>query len=91
MQNTKGNTMTESTLTTEFSNIADFIEATFERFAEKPAFTCLGQTFSYNDIEQKSRALASWFQQQENLNVGDRIVIQLPNLIQYPICCLRGI
>jgi len=77
--------MTESTLTTEFSNIADFIEATLKRFAEKPAFTCLGQTFTYNDIEQKSRALASWFQQQENLNVGDRIVIQLPNLIQYPI------
>ncbi len=67
------------------NNIADFIESTFTKFADKPAFSCLGQTLSFAQIEQKSKALACYLQQHPDLSPGDRIVVQLPNLIQYPI------
>ncbi|NMP30220.1 AMP-binding protein [Thalassotalea sp. M1531] len=66
-------------------NLADFIENTLEKYAEKPAFSCLGQTLSFAEIDAKSRALAAYFQQLPNLSQGDRVVVQLPNLIQYPI------
>ena len=50
--------------------------------AEKPAFTCLGQTMTYGEVDQLSRRVACYFQKQLGLKAGDRIAIQLPNLIQ---------
>lgn len=55
-----------------------------------PAFTCLGQTLSYGEIDQLSRRVASYFQKRLNLKTGDRIAIQLPNLIQYPIVVIAA-
>ncbi|MDG2018765.1 MAG: AMP-binding protein [Porticoccaceae bacterium] len=51
---------------------------------DKPAFSCLGQTLSYGEVDQISRRIASYLQKELGLNAGDRIAIQLPNLIQYP-------
>lgn len=66
-------------------NLGDFIEESFRQYPDNDAFSCLGQTLTFNDIEIKSRALAGFFQNNLNLKAGDRIAIQLPNLIQYPI------
>ena len=74
-----------SALELQHHSLADFIEATLAKFGEKPAFSCLGQTLSFAEIEQKSRALACFLQEHPAINAGDRIAIQLPNLIQYPI------
>jgi len=69
----------------DISCLGDFVEKAFKTYTDKPAFHCLGQTYTFNDIEQKSRALACWLQQSAKLNVGDRIIIQLPNITQYPV------
>ncbi len=66
-------------------NLADFMVESFKTYAEKPAYTCLGQTLSFAEIDEKSQALACWLQQESGLNAGDRVAIQLPNLNQYPI------
>ncbi len=58
--------------------------------AEKPAFTCLGQTMTYGEVDQLSRRVACYFQKQLGLKAGDRIAIQLPNLIQYPVVVLAA-
>lgn len=51
----------------------------------QPAYTCLGQTLSYGEVDQLSRRVASYFQKKLKLVAGDRIAVQLPNLIQYPV------
>ena len=56
----------------------------------KPAFSCLGQTLSYGEIDQISRRLASYLQKKLKLKAGDRIAIQLPNLIQYPVAVIAA-
>ena len=56
----------------------------------KPAFTCLGQTLSYGEIDQLSRRVASYLQKHLKLQAGDRIAIQLPNLIQYPVVAIAA-
>ena len=56
----------------------------------KPAFTCLGQTLSYGEIDQLSRRVASYLQKRLKLQAGDRIAIQLPNLIQYPVVAIAA-
>ena len=78
--------MTTVTATSlQHHSIADFVESTLQKFSEKPAYACLGQTLTFGEIEEKSRALACFLQQHPTLKPGDRIAIQLPNLIQYPI------
>jgi long-chain acyl-CoA synthetase len=58
--------------------------------SSKPAFTCLGQTLSYGEIDQLSRRVASYLQKRLKLQAGDRIAIQLPNLIQYPVVAIAA-
>ncbi|MDG2502027.1 MAG: AMP-binding protein [Porticoccaceae bacterium] len=50
-----------------------------------PAYTCLGQTLSYGEVDQLSRRVASYLQKKLKLSAGDRVAVQLPNLIQYPV------
>lgn len=58
--------------------------------SSRPAFTCLGQTLSYGEIDQLSRRVASYLQKRLKLRAGDRIAIQLPNLIQYPVVAIAA-
>ncbi len=66
------------------STIVEVLERACERYAYNPAFTSLGRTLSYAELEQQSAAFASWLQQ-SGLQPGDRIAVQLPNLVQYPV------
>ncbi|WP_206483310.1 AMP-binding protein [Thalassotalea sp. G2M2-11] len=68
----------------DYQNLSQFISDAMQQFADKPAYSCLGQTLTFQEIDSKSTALAAYFQSL-GLCAGDRIVIQLPNLIQYPI------
>ncbi|MCF2902309.1 AMP-binding protein, partial [Pseudoalteromonas sp. OFAV1] len=66
-------------------NLTQLIDQTCQTYAELPAYNSAGKTLTYSQIEQQSRYLAQWFQQQSNLKVGDRIAIQLPNIVDYPV------
>ena len=57
---------------------------------QSPAYTCLGQTLSYGEVDQLARRVASYFQKQLKLVPGDRIAVQLPNLIQYPVVVIAA-
>ena len=45
---------------------------------------------TYGEVDQLSRRVACYFQKQLGLKAGDRIAIQLPNLIQYPVVVLAA-
>ncbi len=61
------------------------IEASCERFAPLPAFTCMGRTLSYARIDALSRDFASWLQNGAGLRKGTRVALMMPNLLQYPV------
>ena len=67
-----------------------FWSNTVSECPDKPAFSCLGQTLSYGEIDQLSRRIASYLQRELGLKAGDRVAIQLPNLIQYPAIALAA-
>ncbi len=71
--------------------LGDFIESSLKKFSAKPAFSCLGQTLTFDDIDKKSHDLACWLQQCSGLQAGDRIVIQLPNISQYPVAAYAAL
>ncbi|WP_110602416.1 MULTISPECIES: AMP-binding protein [Salinicola] len=68
-----------------FESINDIIAEACDRFADKPAFSCLGHTLSYRDVDRLSGDFAAWLQQETDLEPGDRIAIQLPNVLQFPV------
>jgi len=69
----------------EYQNIQAVLRQSCERFADKPAFSNLGKTLTYGELYRLSGEFAAYLQHHTDLQPGDRIAVQLPNLIQYPI------
>ncbi len=65
--------------------VLDVFERAVQGYGDLPAFTCLGCSLTYRELGERAAAFAAWLQQQNNLQPGDRIAIQLPNILQYPV------
>ncbi|HQQ63019.1 MAG TPA: AMP-binding protein [Pseudomonadales bacterium] len=65
--------------------IPEILRQAVNAFSDKPAYTCLGKTISYADVDRLSTQFAAYLQHQTDLQPGDRIAIQLPNVLQYPV------
>ncbi|MDF2489672.1 MAG: fadD2 [Pseudomonas sp.] len=68
-----------------YRSVVEVFERSCKRFADRPAFSNLGVTLSYADLERHSAAFAAYLQQHTSLVPGDRIAVQMPNVLQYPI------
>ncbi|ASP39706.1 long-chain fatty acid--CoA ligase [Bacterioplanes sanyensis] len=66
-------------------SVVEIFDGFVKKFSDRPAFTCLGQTITYRDLNEKSAAFAAYLQNETSLQPGDRIAVQLPNVLQYPI------
>ncbi len=75
----------------KYPNIQAVLKESCQRFADKPAFTNLGKTLTYGDIYRLSGDFAAWLQNYTDLQPGDRIAVQLPNLLQYPVVVFGAI
>ena len=69
----------------QFANIQAVLKQSCQRFADKPAFSNLGKTLTYAELYEQSGAFAAYLQQHTDLQPGDRIAVQLPNILQYPV------
>ncbi|MFK7862877.1 MAG: AMP-binding protein [Pseudohongiellaceae bacterium] len=69
----------------KFSSVLEVIDYAAKEHAELPAFSCFSQTLDYATIDQLSSRFACMLQKTTNLKPGDRIAIQLPNLLQFPV------
>jgi long-chain acyl-CoA synthetase len=68
-----------------YTSVLDLFERACSEFAEKIAFSCLGQDISFRQIDEMSGKFAAFLRGDAGLQHGDRVAIQLPNLIQYPL------
>lgn len=68
-----------------YSSVLDVLDEACERFANRPAFTCMGQTLTFAELDRQARDFAAYLQNQLGLKPGERIAIQLPNTLQYPV------
>ena len=74
-----------------YPTIIDLFKDACIKYANKPAFSSLGHTLTFAEIDKYSASFAAWLQINTDLKVGDRIAIQLPNMLQYPIAVFRFI
>ena len=68
-----------------FASLKHVIEQSCARFAERPAYTNMGRTLSYAEIETQSARFGAYLQKACGLQKGERVAVMLPNLLQYPI------
>lgn len=76
-----------------FRNIGDFVTAIASQYKDKPAFTaCLPNgmngTLSYAQIDEMSDALAVYLREVAGLEAGDRVAVQVPNCLSFPVAAL---
>jgi len=69
----------------EFSTVLEVFESSVRKFARLPAYTCMGCTITFRELDQYSAAFCSYLQNHTDLKKGDRIAVQMPNLIQFPV------
>jgi long-chain acyl-CoA synthetase len=65
--------------------LAEVFAQSCKQFADCGAFSCMGHTLSYADLDHLSGRFAAYLQQHTDLQPGDRIAVQLPNILQYPV------
>jgi long-chain acyl-CoA synthetase len=68
----------------EFKSVGELFERSAAKFADRPAFHCMGKTLSFAQIDKMSRDFAAWVQA-KGLAKGARVAIMMPNCLQYPI------
>jgi long-chain acyl-CoA synthetase len=68
-----------------YPSLTALIEEGMTRFADCPAYACLGKQITYKELDRLSAAFASFLQHDLGLQPGDRLAIQMPNLLQYPV------
>lgn len=69
----------------QYNAVVEVIENAFKRYADRPAFTSINYTLTYRQMDEYSAAFAAYLQNHTSLQPGDRIAIQMPNLLQFPI------
>jgi long-chain acyl-CoA synthetase len=75
----------------QFSSLKHMLEDAFERYADLPAFSCMGTTLTFAEVDQQSRYFAAYLQDSAGLAKGDRVAIMLPNILQYPIAAFGAL
>ena len=68
-----------------YSSLGQVIEYIATEHAQQPAFSCFGHTLCYQEVDELSSRFAHFLQNQTALVPGDRIAIQLPNVLQFPV------
>jgi long-chain acyl-CoA synthetase len=66
-------------------------EASCARWRERPAFTSMGVTLAYGEIERLSAAFGAFLRERLGLAPGERVAIMLPNVLQYPVALIGAL
>ncbi|MDN5212185.1 AMP-binding protein [Fulvivirgaceae bacterium BMA12] len=68
-----------------YKSILDLFEECVEKYADLTAYVNMGASLTYRELDQESKKFAAYLQNVGGLERGDRVAIQMPNLLQFPI------
>jgi len=76
----------------QYSTIVEFVKEKFDKYPKRSAFSCMGKTMTYKEIDKLSDQFGAYLNHR-GLEPGDRVAIMMPNLLQYPIAlfgCMKA-
>ena len=68
----------------EYVSLVEMFDTTFEKYRSKQAFTCMGASITFDQLDKQSKLFGSYLISR-GLEKGDKIALMMPNLLQYPI------
>ncbi|HVK62603.1 MAG TPA: AMP-binding protein [Bdellovibrionales bacterium] len=75
----------------QYSSVLDVFEEACGRFPARPAFTQMDRTFTFSELNRKAECFAAFLQNELKLKKGERIALQMPNVLQYPVAMFGAI
>ncbi len=67
-----------------YESAIQMVLETFKKYRDKPAFTCMGKTLTFKQVDEASKHFAAYLHSR-GLEPGDKIALMMPNMLQYPI------
>jgi long-chain acyl-CoA synthetase len=67
------------------ASVRDVFEESCAKFSARRAFTCMGKSITFAQLDELSRAFGAYLQG-KGLKKGDRVALMMPNILQYPVC-----
>ena len=67
-----------------YTSLAALMDESFEKFADRPAYSFLGKDVSYAEVGRRSREFGAYLKGL-GLVKGDRVAVMMPNCPQYPM------
>ena len=74
-----------------FTSLVDFTEQRLKKFKSNTAFINMDKSITFSELDVLSTNFAAYLQNDLHLKKGDRIAIQMPNLLQYPVALFGAI
>ena len=68
----------------QYPSVGALFEDSCKKFADRPAFHCMGKTIGFAELDRMSRDFAAWLQA-KGLPKGTRVALMMPNVLQYPV------
>ena len=68
-----------------YSSLTELFLDSCERFRDRLAFSSMGNSLTFGEIERKTRDFAAYLQHKCDLQPGERIALMMPNVLQYPV------
>ncbi|MGB4080273.1 MAG: AMP-binding protein [Bacteroidia bacterium] len=69
----------------KYESLAKVFDDVVSRYGDKVAFQNMDKTMTFNELKVNVDAFAWYLQNKTNLKPGDRVAIQMPNLLQFPV------
>ena len=71
-----------------YTSLLEVFEKSFIDYKDLPAFTNMGKTLSYAEIDSATKRVAAYIQNDLGLKKGDKVAVMMPNLLQTPVSIL---
>ena len=68
-----------------YSSVVDLFEESVKKYGNSIAYECMGKTITFNEVDQLSKTFAAYLQNNLMMKKGNRVAIQMPNCLQYPV------
>jgi long-chain acyl-CoA synthetase len=68
----------------QYESLVQLLDEAFKKYGSLPAYSCMGATLTYKQLDENSAAIGAWLQS-KGLGKGKRVAIMMPNILQYPV------
>jgi long-chain acyl-CoA synthetase len=75
----------------DHTSLSELFTSAAARYGDKVAYENMGVSLTFKEVERLSDAFAAYLQQTLKLKKGERIAIQMPNLLQFPIAFIGSL